>query len=92
MPYIRTRERERLDGAVHALAVAIQDSEGTWGAANYAITTLLARLPHDNYEQQMELVGTLECVKLEIYRRGIARYEDAKARENGDIPAFAGWY
>lgn len=30
-------------------------------------------------------IGVLECVKLELYRRMIAPYEDRKCEENGDV-------
>lgn len=36
----------------------------------------------------MQVVGTLEMVKLEFYRRLITPYEWAKAIEEGDIPQY----
>ena len=32
-----------------------------------------------------EVLGVLECVKLELYRRVAAPYEDKKCQENGDV-------
>ena len=32
-----------------------------------------------------ELVGVLECAKIELYRRIAAPYEDDKSRINGDV-------
>jgi len=31
------------------------------------------------------MIGVLECVKQEFYRRKVAPYEDIKIIENGDI-------
>lgn len=35
------------------------------------------------------LVGVLECVKLELYRRIAAPYEDKKKEENGEVYTVA---
>ena len=37
------------------------------------------------YQTFNDLVGALECAKLEYYRRQVALYEDVKAKENGEI-------
>ena len=37
------------------------------------------------YADINELIGALECAKLEFYRRKAAPYEDKKAVENGDL-------
>ena len=38
----------------------------------------------DNEKTNTELIGCLECCKLEFYRRLAASYEDKKICENGD--------
>jgi hypothetical protein len=38
-----------------------------------------------SYFSYNEVVGVLECVKLEMYRRLVAPYEDRKCKENGDV-------
>ncbi len=38
-----------------------------------------------NYSKANELVGVLECVKQEFYRRQVVPYEEEKIRENGDL-------
>jgi hypothetical protein len=80
MPYIRPEDRVRLvQGGLP------QDA----GELNFAITALI-----DNYLRQQggvrylhlnEVVGVLECAKLELYRRIAAPYEDRKISENGDV-------
>ena len=37
------------------------------------------------YAHVNEVMGAIECAKLEIYRRVAAPYEDQKAAENGDV-------
>ena len=57
------------------------------GSKNYVITKfLLTQLPKEpGYADYNELVGVLECCKLEIARRVIYPYENKKCSENGDI-------
>lgn len=59
------------------------------GKLNFAITALIRDyLPHaDNltYSAFNEVIGVLECAKLELYRRMVAPYEDEKKEENGDV-------
>ena len=58
------------------------------GELNYAITMLckdyLDNAGH-SYTMYNEVIGVLECAKLELYRRLAAPYEDEKIKENGDV-------
>lgn len=38
-----------------------------------------------NYSSLNEVIGVLECLKMEVYRRIAAPYEDKKMEENGDV-------
>jgi len=38
-----------------------------------------------SYSVINELIGALECAKLEVYRRVAAPYEDKKALANGEV-------
>ena len=40
------------------------------------------------YSDYNEVVGLLESVKLEFYRRMVANYEDSKIIVNGDVYLF----
>ena len=82
MPYIEEKARKRIDGGGAA---------ETAGELNYAITRIV-----DSYLVQKgtsglryghlnEVVGVLECAKLELYRRLAAPYEDEKRKETGDV-------
>jgi len=37
------------------------------------------------YDDYNTLIGVLENIKLELYRRKIIPYEDIKIKENGDV-------
>jgi len=80
MPYIKEESRPKLDRIVEQLPEELKAGE-----LNYFITkTLLATKPQ-SYTDYNALVGVLECVKLEFYRRAISTYEDGKMVENGDV-------
>jgi hypothetical protein len=61
------------------------------GELNYVITKqcvdYLRSKPggKPNYATFNEVIGALECAKLELYRRMIAPYEDEKCKANGDV-------
>ncbi len=80
MPYIAPEDRERLEGG---------GLPETAGELNYAITRLvdeyLMRKGGVRYAHLNEVVGVLECAKLELYRRLAAPYEDRKIEESGDV-------
>ena len=84
MPYIDTDKRELIDPIVEQLEGVLQNM----GDLNYTITRLcdayLSTEEGIRYSRLNDLVGALECAKLELYRRVAAPYEDLKAQENGD--------
>ena len=55
---------------------------------NYTLSSLLSRLSKGesvNYRNINRMIGVLECVKLELYRRLASPYEDEKMQSNGDV-------
>lgn len=80
MPYIKIDDRKRLDGG---------DKPGTAGELNYMLTKLvdnyLTEKGELRYSHINEVVGALECAKLELYRRIAAPYEDSKLSRSGDV-------
>ena len=81
MPYIDSRRRLRIDSG---------ERPQTPGELNYRITRLLQTYIDVtkggvSYTNINEVIGVLECVKLELYRRMSAPYEDKKIEENGDV-------
>lgn len=77
MPYItQSQRRVRLEIPVSA------------GELNYRITMLCLNyidMLGKSYKSINEVVGVLECAKLEFYRRLAAPYEDTKIQQNGDV-------
>lgn len=57
------------------------------GELNFVVTSTLLRYLGYNagYADFNEVIGVLECAKLEMYRRMVAPYEDKKIEENGDV-------
>ncbi len=60
----------------------------TGGELNYAITKLcddfISRKAL-SYTNINEVMGAIECAKLEFYRRVAAPYENEKSRVNGEV-------
>lgn len=80
MPYIEPERREAiLKGAKPRDA----------GELNFAITILVDNYLKDKgeirYAHLNEVIGAMDCAKLELYRRVAAPYEDKKIEENGDV-------
>lgn len=84
MPYINQLDRTALNDKVIYAGRSIQNP----GELNYLITKIIQDYVHDHgksYSVINEIVGVLECAKLEFYRRLAAPYEDKKIEENGDV-------
>lgn len=82
MPYIDQRAR-----------LALQEREPmTPGELNYKITVEVLNYLNNNtetdtltYRDYNEVIGVLECVKQELYRRMLSPYEDQMIGRNGDV-------
>lgn len=84
MPYVDSKRREALN---------LGEFPQTAGELNYLITDLVDAYIQKqglSYSAVNEVVGALECAKLELYRRIAAPYEDQKATQNGDVYSCAG--
>jgi len=84
MPYIVEEAREVLDCDIDKLA----DALNARGEFNYAITRLIHNYINRHkkrYDTLNDVIGILECAKLELYRHVIGPYEDTKIEDNGDI-------
>lgn len=58
------------------------------GELNFAISVLVDNYLKDKgikYEHLNEVIGAMDCAKLELYRRVAAPYEDEKIKQNGDV-------
>jgi hypothetical protein len=83
MPYIKEYDR------MYILETTIGSyTPHTVGDLNFAISTILSsyiKLNGLSYSNINNLIGVLECAKLELYRRVASPYEDEKIIENGDV-------
>jgi hypothetical protein len=87
MPYIKPEKRKNIINCLEDLNLE------TIGDINFTITYLLhgclkvivMRMGKISYQDINELIGVLECAKLELYRQIAAPYEDIKKKENGPV-------
>ena len=85
MPYIKKEVREGLDSKLSPVIILLNKTTRNAGVLNYMITKILLATNPKYYEDYNALVGVLECIKLELYRRVIVPYEDKKREEHGDV-------
>jgi hypothetical protein len=78
MPYIKPERKSEL----------VNEQANYSGELNYKITELaIEYLDHKgkSYDTINEIMGAMECAKLEFYRRVAVPYEETKKEENGDV-------
>ena len=88
MPYIPKSEKDRVDKGL--LALHLSDINNA-GALNYAVHQVIAKYisqNKDDYQTYNDIIGVLDCAKLELYRRLISDYEDKKILLNKDVPPY----
>lgn len=89
MPYIRQDLRikinEEIDILAHKVGMFYELRSKRDGVLNYIITILIRKLYKTSYTELNAAIGVLECVKLELYRRRLALYEDEVKESNGDV-------
>lgn len=84
MPYIPRSERAKVSEGVMPHA----------GAFNYAVHQLIDeyfKQHNRNYQSINDVIGALDCVKMELYRRLAAEYEEIKILQNGDCAPYNKW-
>jgi len=85
MPYIPQDRRDEIDRE-------LADQGTTWkpqnaGDLNYLVSSFIDNYLVESgirYAHVNEMMGALECCKLELYRRIVALYEDQVIDKNGD--------
>lgn len=81
MPYIPNSQREKVESGSYIDA----------GSLNYAFTQMIDDYisQHEfNYQTCNDIVGAMECCKMELYRRLVAPYENKKILQNGDVKPY----
>ncbi len=78
MPYILQKHRFKM-----------MDGRTPPGELSYKLAALvdkyLAEKGGPSYGNYNDVIGVLECLKLEIYRRFAGPYEDEKLAQNGEV-------
>jgi len=98
MPYIKKEFREQLEESVQnlydeAIAIILDDQyQDIGGLFNYIFTKIIHKFlsDHLSYYDLNMMVGVLECVKLELYRKIVSPYEDIRSKENGPVSDLDG--
>ncbi len=93
MPYIPQQDRSAYDPDIARLAASLarQTPEKRKGHANYVVTQILRKAwgldaaANESYSSYADVVGTLECAKLELYRHWLGPYEDKAIDRHGDL-------
>ena len=88
MPYISKKDRPQYHELLQSLAQLVpSDHMQRAGHLNYVITQLLRTTygQRMRYADHNEVIGVLECIKQEFYRRATAPYEDEKIVSEGDV-------
>ncbi len=98
MPYIKLRKRKRIDSSIDELISQILgDDEGfDWkpeyeGIINYTVSRICNEVligDEPRYSKINTVLGVLEAVKLEFYRRLASPYEDKAIEKDGDLECY----
>jgi hypothetical protein len=86
MPYIPEQQRE--DIHFDLMRQGTEWTPENAGELNYLVSTFIANYIRENglkYAVVNEMIGALECAKMELNRVIIGPYEDLKIAENGPV-------
>jgi hypothetical protein len=87
MPYLKSIDRFEIEQDLDT--IGFSDFVPNNGAhLNFIVCTLVNNYIEKNgldYAGLQEMIGSLDCAKMEIYRRIAGPYEDKKIKENGDV-------
>lgn len=86
MPYIPQQERDFLTSRTYQQLLDLS-AEMAIGDLNFIISNMLwiRFSQHPSYKAGNEIMGVLNCVQQEFYRRVLAPYEDKAIERNGDL-------
>ncbi len=89
MPYITKEEKDLIDSGLKNVNESIMDNPGDLNYAIHQIVAEYIRQNHESYRTYNDIMGALEGVKLELYRRLVSKYEDGKMVANGDVKPYS---
>lgn len=88
MPYIKQDERPQYDHHIEPLVRALEENDFNEGHINYIFCKILkAKYDKENhsYKSINAIMGVLDCVGIELYRRFFSIKEEIVRVKNGDI-------
>ena len=94
MPYIKQNERQLYDPLIKEIIEKLfnhsygeNEKDYSEGELNYIFSSVVWKLfdVKRSYQSGNKLIGVLENVKLEFYRKKLGNYEDVKENENGSL-------
>ena len=88
MPYIKQEDRDKFYWVTPNPLQNVAENCENAGDLNYAITMILKKYMEKKgecYATHNEIIGMLDCCKMEWYRKRVAIYENKKEKENGDV-------
>lgn len=90
MPYVNDATRDDVDYGLKTYGVSFIPNNA--GELNYLTSELVDNFLNEhgfNYANINEMIGFLECCKLELYRVLVSPYEEEKIKENGPVYNYA---
>lgn len=85
MPYIEKQNRRKYKEYLNNIGLITENE----GELNYVITKIilafLSKKGMPRYSDYNKVLGVLESVKQELYRREVVPYEKTKKEKNGDV-------
>lgn len=87
MPYVNKHSRNKFDTEINMVLQGILKDSVNYGELNYVFSKICWELFDTDpcYNTANSILGVLEAVKQEFYRRKVAGYEEEKIQENGDL-------
>ncbi len=85
MPYIKQVERNRFENTLNDIMHNLPANAGELNYMLSRICDIYIQVKGKNYQNLNEVIGVLECVKQEYYRRIVVPYEDKKIEDNTDV-------
>jgi hypothetical protein len=70
------------------LALSEKDENEVYGNLNYIVYSIIKKYVDKKgmrYFRFNNLIGVLECIKSELYRRQVSTYENSACDKNGDV-------
>ncbi len=88
MPYINSDLRVIYDGIINEFEDLVEHEDISVGELNFLITSFMqiyVQTRGTSYQKINDIMGVLECVKQEFYRRLVVPYEELKRESNGEV-------